>query len=204
MHAPESDLDRLTRLIGQCLGRIDAEAYRLQNCDLDECLLIGDLLEAESATLHELVDSLLERAGSEERTDLNLIVERAVRSCLAETGVPVVVRQRLEPGLPSVACDPGPLSFAVRRALSIAVGRLQPGGEIVLQTRRDDQGVVLELECRGIAGGNHLAERTVTLCEFVADLQGRCRVHDHQGSMLLMLELPAVFSAGEVRPPHRG
>ena len=64
----DRELDRLTTLLGQCLGRIDEQAYRLQRVDDDaeDCADDGvaDVLENEAARLQELVGSLLERADA--------------------------------------------------------------------------------------------------------------------------------------------
>ena len=76
-------LDELTRLLGQCLGRIDGHAFALQRGeqDADEA---HDALERETGRLQELLDALLQSADTNEpaRTDLNRTVERVVRDTL--------------------------------------------------------------------------------------------------------------------------
>jgi hypothetical protein len=199
----EPELDRITNLLGMCLGRIEEQAFRLQREGDEYCEdQVGDVIEDEASMLHELVGSLLECAVVDavpEQADLNLTVERAVQACLDEIDVPVVVRQRLEPRLPAVACAPGQLAFAIQRALVLAVGRLEPGGEVALVTRREHGCVLFELECIGARDDRHLAERAETLAEFVHGLQGSCRMQTtgERDRLLLAIELPIEFVADE-------
>ena len=197
----ENDLDRLTTLLGQCLGRIDEQAYRLQQQDGGEDepnVATSHVLENEAAMLQELVGSLLEKEPSPDHADLNRVVDQAVQSCIAEIGMPIVTRQRLATNLPEVACGPGQLAFAVQRALVIALGRQEPGGEVIVTTRRLDDTVLLELESQGAGRDHHLQERTLTLCEFVAGLRGHCRVDaDQRGTLLIVLELPQALAIDE-------
>ena len=92
----DRELDRLTTLLGQCLGRIDEQAYRLQQVDdeAEDCTDDGvaDVLENEAARLQELVGSLLERADAPEQSDLDEVVHASVRGCMQELGSPIVVR----------------------------------------------------------------------------------------------------------------
>ncbi len=198
MPPPEPDLDRLTNLLSLCLGRIEEQAFRLQDdTGQHEAELAGSVFDDETVMLQDLVGSLL-HAPQPEHSDLNATIERAVLSCLDEIGMPVVVRQRLALGLPAIACAPGPLAFAVQRALMLGLGRLEPGGEVVLTTRRDDGSVLFELESYGARADRHLQERTETLAEFVAGLQGNCRVQTcDRDRLLLVLELPAAFALDE-------
>lgn len=198
----EPDLDHLTTLLGQCLGRIDEQAYRLQRVDDDEDEIDGaevaDVLENEAATLQELVGSLIEQSEAPERSDLNRVVDGAVRGCMAELGTPIVVRQRLAAELPPIACRPGQLAFAVQRALVLATGRLDVGGELLVTTRREDDQVVLELEARAAQRDRNLQQRVQTLCEFVASFRGNCRVaHDEKHNLLVVMELPVAFVIDE-------
>jgi hypothetical protein len=57
---PDPDLDELTALVGRCLGRIDEQAFRLQQLgDMDErVFLVTDLLENEATELQDLLTSL--------------------------------------------------------------------------------------------------------------------------------------------------
>lgn len=192
----DPNLDRLTTLFGQCLGRIDERAFRLQQLAEDEQDDdLGDVLEQEAATLQELVGSLVDRYLSPEQCDLNSIVDSSVGACLQELDTPILVRQRLSPDLPAIACTPGQLAYAVQRALVIAAGRLQPGGELVVATRRDGDGIVLELDSHGGERDRHLRQRAETLCEFVASFHGHCQVeHDDRDHLLVVIELPATLA----------
>lgn len=189
------DLDRITTLLGQCLGRIDEQAFRLQNDEqeLDE-QGSADVLEQEAAALQELVGSLIDQHVDKEQADLNRIVEHSLRDCLAELGMPVVVRQRLTTGLPPIACRAGQLAYAVQRAVMLTLSRVDRGGDILVTTRRDGNYAVFELECNGGGRDRHLQERATTLCEFVAGFQGLCRVdEDERGTLLIALELPTAL-----------
>ncbi len=186
----EPNLDDLTTLLGQCLGRIDERAYRLQQNDDADDLDAPDVLEQEAATLQELVSSLIERNEAPQPCDLNRIVHRAITSCLAELGTPIVVRQHLADNLPLIACQAGQLAFATQRALMIAVGRLDAGGELLVTTRAEEDSVLLEIESRGGLGDHHLQERAETLCDFVASFGGNCRMaRDERNNLLVVIEL---------------
>lgn len=189
----ETDLDRITTLLGRCLGRIDEQANRLQR-DADDDEFLGDVLEYEAAMLQELVGSLVEANAHLEHADLNRIVLQSVRDCVAELGVPVVVSQRLAPDLPRVACEAGPLAFAVQRAVMLALARADDAGDLRVTTRREGERVLFELESHGPGRDRHLRERTATLCEFVAGLNGQCRIDSDQGDLLIALELPAALA----------
>lgn len=187
----EPDIDRLTNLLGKCLGRIDEQAFRLQRQPNDDEQEIGDVLEHEAAQLQELVGTLLEQEQSREEANLNLLVSTSLTACVAELGVPIVVRQRLAPTLPLIACRPGQLAYAVQRALVIAAERLGAGDELLVATRQEHDQVVLEIESRGGECDQHLDQRAQTLCEFLAAMQGNCRVgHDEQANLLIVIELP--------------
>lgn len=194
MPPPEPDLDQLTTLLGRCLGRIEEQAFRLQHDDdADDDPGIGDAFDDETAMLQDLMESLLATTTSD-HADLNATIERAVQSCLGEIDIPIVVRQRLAKDLPKVACTPGQLAFAVQRALMLGLGRLEPGDEVVLTTRRDDGAVLFELESCGTQDDRHLRDRTETLAEFVSGFQGNCRVQTRdERTLLLVLELPVAF-----------
>jgi len=190
--ARDRNLDHLTTLLGQCLGRIDERAYQLQQlADDDSDLDPHDVLEGEAATLQELIGGVIENCAPTEHADVARIVTRAISACLQELGTPVVVKQQLAAGLPLVACNPGQLTFAVQRALVIAAGRLEVGGELVVTTRADGESVVLEIESRGGSRDRHLQERAETLCEFVAAFHGNCRVElPESGHVLVAIDLP--------------
>jgi hypothetical protein len=195
----ERDLDHLTTLLGQCLGRIDERAFRVQQQSDDEPNDdVADLLENDAATLQELIGALVDRASVQEYCDLNRIVAAAVSSCLQELATPIIVRQRLAPDVPPIACTPGQLAYAAQRALVIAAGRLDAGGELTVTTRRDDDCPVLEIESSGGERDRHLRERAETLCEFVATFRGHCRVDcDEQDNLLIAIELPIGITSDE-------
>ena len=187
----EPDLDRLTTLLGQCLGRIDEQAFRLQRTEDEDDQVLGDVLEDEAARLQELVGTLIEQEQGREQCDLNRIVTSSMAACIAELGVPITVRQRLAAQLPAIDCRPGQLTYAVQRAFVIAAGRLSAGDELLVTTRQDRDQIVLEIESRGGKRDHHLGQRVQTLCEFVAAMHGNCSVdHDADDNLLLVLELP--------------
>ena len=95
MASNDSDLDKLTSLLSQCLGRIDEEAYRLQMSGDDVDFDTADRIEDETATLQELVDSLLVVDMGSDETDVNRVVSRIAEACLQEIAVPVVLRTNL-------------------------------------------------------------------------------------------------------------
>jgi hypothetical protein len=196
MRGDDPDLEELTLLLGQCLGRIDEQAFRLQaTADGDSAVdEIGDALEDEAARLQLLIESLLESAGpaTDDQANLNRTVLRAIDSTLKELGFPLVVRQRLDDELPKVAWRPGQLAYAVQRALLLAVGHAGCGGEVRIGTRGEGGTVLLELEAHGCNQSRHLRERAVTLRDFVQEGRGTCRVEvDGHGVLLLVMELPA-------------
>lgn len=198
MQKPPADIDRITTLLSQCLGRIDEQVLRIQQQREEATDFLGDVLESEAATLQELMDSLIQTVLAEDRADLNRTVAQTIEICLAETDIPVVVKQQLANGLPPVACAPKQLAVALRRALSLVMGQMQPGGELTLQTRCEEHELVLEIECRNARRDRHLNARAATLCEFVANLAGLCRVGVHDnGSLLLSLQLPQALASEE-------
>jgi hypothetical protein len=196
----EPNLEHLTTLLGQCLGRIDERAFQLQRLadDDDGELDIDDVLEQEAATLQELVGSLVDRMDAPESCDVNTIVVRSLDACLHELDTRILARRCLADELPAVGCSPSQLAFAVQRALVIATGRLEAGGEVIVTTRLDGDDVVLELESRGGRRDRHLRERTLTLCEFVASFRGHCHIDlDDRDTLLVVLELPHALSIDE-------
>lgn len=189
----DPDLEELTTLLGQCLGRIDEQAYRLQRRgDDDGDDDAGDVLEQEASRLQEIVSSLLAAAAPDaiEQADLDHTVVRAVEGCLRELGFPLVVRQQLAGGLPPVACTPGQLAYAVQRALLLGTSHAGSGGEIAITTRAVGDEVVFELEALGTGGDRHLAERATTLQQFVQDLNGRCSTRVTDSRLWIVFELP--------------
>lgn len=194
--AREPNLDRLTTLLGQCLGRIDESAYRLQLLGDDEDgQQTTDVLEHETTSLQELVGSLVERCDAPAQCDVNRIVEQAVSACLGELDAAILVRERLGADLPEVGCNPSQFAYAARRALVIAAGRLESGGELIVTTRREADCVLFELESRGGRRDRHLQERALTLCEFVATFRGNCHIDlDDRDNLVVVIELPQAMA----------
>lgn len=193
----ETDLEHITTLLGQCLGRIDEQAFRLQRNEDDDDFEACDALEREAALLQELISSAVQKAVQNGDADLNKIVEHTVRGCVAELDHPIVVRSNLATDLPRIACTPGQLSFAVQRALMLVLGSTQPGDDIVVATRLESDGVWFEIESSSGSDDAHYTERAATLTEFVEAFDGSCRLgSDGRGSCLIAIQLPA---AGIVR-----
>lgn len=190
----DRDLDGLTRLLGQCLNQIDEQAARLFVGAGNEDPGLLARLDAEAGRLQDLVASIVHCLQDGPRAvDLDLVVGRAVRQLLDTAGFPLVVRERLAGRLPPAACDPARLRQVVQRGLALAADHAGSGGEIIVTTRGGADGVVFQLRCRG-GGDAHLAQRAVTLQEFVADLQGHCEVRVGQrGDLCLSIELPVML-----------
>lgn len=194
----ESDLelDRLTQLLRQCLGRIDAAAFRCQtdggDIEPEACI---EQLGLETVQLQELMASLLDAAArmpESQAADLNQIVHRALQQNLQHCTTPVVLRSRLGTRLPNVGCTASQVSHAVQRALQLGIGHAGHGGVVEVFTRRDEDVVVFELQAEG-HGTAETRSRAATLAEFVASWGGRCRIERSEaGLLLLLLELPTV------------
>lgn len=188
----ETDLERITSLLGQCLGRIDEQAYRLQNLrEDDEDFAAAGTFEDAAATLQELIANLLQARERVDCAQVDPIVRRSLDEIIGELGVPIVMRHRLATGLPKVACTPGQLAFAVQRALMLAVAQIEVGCEVIVETRRDGDSVLFEVESNCPAGVKHLGDRALTLRAFVAEFGGACQIDtDGRGKILIALELP--------------
>jgi signal transduction histidine kinase len=195
MQPSEPDLEELTSLLGQCLGRIDEQAFRIQRGD-DEDDAATHVLEEEASRLQNLVASLLDavKADVGDSSDLNRTLERVVRETVPQLQYPVVIRQRLGSGLLSIACRPNQLAHAVQRVLLLTTAFAGQGGVVELTTRLDDGVALLEASAYGQGNNCHLHERATTLTEFVASWKGRCRIDvDARGELLMALELPTAF-----------
>jgi signal transduction histidine kinase len=192
----ETDVDRLTSLLGQCLGRIDEQAYRVQQLG-DECddETAAQTFEEAAATLQELIGSLMS-AESQQSPDAAVepVLRRAIDQLIGELGVPIVVRQRIAGGLPKVACSPGQLAFALQRALMLAVTAMQAGAEVSIEARVDADQVLVEIESQCPGGIRDLSDRSRTLREFATELRGNCLCDtDGHGNILIALELPVAL-----------
>ena len=71
MASNDSDLNKLTVLMGQCLGRIDEEAFLLQEHGTDVDFATADRLDSETETLYGLVDSMLSIETNSNETNVN-------------------------------------------------------------------------------------------------------------------------------------
>lgn len=194
MASHESDLDKLTSMLSQCLGRLDAEAFKLQENDGQSDFDTGDRLDDETARLQELVDSLLVVEMGEDQADLNAIVARATADCLQEIAVPIVLRQSLTASQTIASASSSLVTVAVRRALGLAADRLAAGDELIVTTRVENEGLLFEIESRGSLPDTHATERAETLREFVDELGGICRVRCNEQDLFVVLELPQVMA----------
>ena len=196
-HGP--DPNRLTSLLRQCLARIDEQANLVQRLDGKVSgSMASFLFDDEDTTLRGLLESLLAWSEPEDHADLNRVVRQTVQSFLGATHIPVVVREELAPDLPPIGCGPVPLTCAVRRALVLALGRVDAGRELTVTTRAETDSVVFEVERHSTECEYHLKERALTLCEFVARLQGECRIDfDGRGALLIAIDLPRALSVDE-------
>lgn len=194
-HRP--DPERLTSLLRQCLSRIDAQARRVHRSKGRISESMAHLFDDQDTKLQGVLESLLAWSEPEDHADLNRVVRQTVQSFLGATNVPVVVREKLAPDLPSIACGPVPLTCAVRRALVLALGRTE-GGEITVTTRAVADSVVFEVERHSMTCEHHMKERGLTLCEFVARMRGECRIdYDQRGALLISIDLPPVLRVDE-------
>ena len=196
-HGP--DPNRLASLLRQCLARIDEQANLVQRLDGKVSgSMASFLFEDEDSTLQGLLESLLAWSEPEDHADLNRVVRQTVQSFLGATNTPVVVREHLAPNVPPIGCGRVPLTCAVRRALVLALGRMDDGPEIVVTTRAEADSVVFEVERHSTVCEHHLKERALTLCEFVARMQGECRIDfDGRGALLIAIDLPRALSVDE-------
>lgn len=195
----DPDLEHLTMMLGRCLGRIDEQAYRLQQLgEDDEDFAAADLLEDETARLQELVGSLLAVHSNGETADFNRVVDRAVQACIGELQIPIVLRMKLEPDLPSVNCSAAVVAFAVQRALVLATDSLEPGSELDVTTRAEGDSILLEMEVRGHEADRRLFDRSETLREFVDGLGGRLQMDvDPASNLCMVIELPQELAIGD-------
>jgi hypothetical protein len=194
MTSKDSDLGKLTSLMGQCLGRIDEEAFRLQEKGEDVDFDTADRLEDETGMLHELVESMLDVEMNSDETNVNQIVARVAESCLQELTVPIVLRQTLTAESSMVVAPAAMVNVAVQRAMALAVKPLGPGDELRLTTRLDCGSVLFEIESLGSHPDSNAGDRVETLREFVEELGGTCQMRQDAEDLFLVLELPQVMA----------
>lgn len=194
MASRDNDLDKLSSLLGQCLGRIDEETYRLQQ-DGDEVHFdTADRLEDQTAELQNLIDSLLVVDTGADEADVNEVVARVAESCLQEINVPIVLRQVLTTESTVVAAQTSLVTVAVQRAMVLAVVPLGPGDELCLTTRVESGSVVFEIEGHGSQPEAILEERGETLREFVEGFGGNCQMRSNEQDHYMVIELPQVMA----------
>jgi hypothetical protein len=105
--------------------------------------------------------------------------------------MPIVVRMRVPAKLGVVRCAGKHAASAIQRALALATGRMRAGDELTIGARDEGGLVVIEFECNGGKNDRNVRQRATTLCEFVADIGGNCRIDvDEQKRLLIALELP--------------
>ena len=80
MASRDQDLDKLSALLGQCLGRIDEEAYRLQQDGDDVDFDTADRLEEHTSELQGLIDSLMVVDMGSDETDVNSVVRKVAEA----------------------------------------------------------------------------------------------------------------------------
>jgi hypothetical protein len=191
--ARDSELDRLTAMLGECLGRIDEGAFRLQQLgDTDDPASIEELLEQETAALQESIEDLVGTIEEDHDVcDVRAVVDSVVSERVAEIPVPIVVRMQVPADLPLVRCAAVEMVGVLRRAIKLATRSVVPGDELALRARGEADAIVLELECSCTNNDLHMQQRSMTLCEFVAGVGGHCIVDvDDRGKVLIAMELP--------------
>ena len=201
MARDDDELERISTMLRQCLGRIDEEAFRLQDSDGDEGDFgTADRIEGATEELQGLVESLLAVEDPDE-ADVNKVVAERAAARLQKVSVPVIQRLRLADGDPVAAVSRATLANAVDRALAMAVTSIEPGGQLTLCTRGEDRAVVVELEVLGAGAQEGVSERAETLRDFVAGFGGTCAVRSERGDLFLVLEVPRVMAS---EPRDRG
>lgn len=191
----DPELEKLTLMLQQCLGRIDEEAYRLQE-NGGETVDFGEVERLEDATtdLQQLIDSLLVADSGDEEADVNQVVEHVANASLQRLEVPVVQRLNLCPAATRVAAPSSLVTVAIQRAMDLAVAPLGPGDELNLTTRVEHDAVVFEVESLGSHPIDAATERSETLREFVESFGGGCTVRTEREELFLVLELPQVMA----------
>jgi signal transduction histidine kinase len=137
-------LRRLVRPTGDAkllLDIVGEEADRLNR-------IVGDLLDFARPSLPHLRPERLE-----------VIVEDAVRAAIAQGSTAIELRVEREPDLPTVGIDARLVRQAVLNVAANAVQAMPRGGTVTLRTRRDGEGVLVELEDSGAGIPDHVRGR---------------------------------------------
>jgi signal transduction histidine kinase len=137
-------LRRLVRPTGDAkllLDIVGEEADRLNR-------IVGDLLDFARPSLPHLRPERLE-----------VIVEDAVRAALAQGSAGVELRVERGPDLPAVGIDARLVRQAVLNVAANAVQAMPRGGTVTVRTRRDGDGVLVELEDSGAGIPDHVRGR---------------------------------------------
>ena len=193
MDKDDRDLDKLSDLLGEVLGRIDKNAGELVRSDADDPAQMAEQLESDTERLHGLVDELVQAAldvDELERSNANIVVEKCLRDFLQVIDYPLVVRQTLSARTDLVACAPSQLTRGIQRALSLAASHAGHGGELSVRTTTKRQSVIVQLHSSG-HGTQHLTDRTQTLRAFIEELRGELHAKvDSHGALDLEMKLP--------------
>lgn len=194
----ERNFEGLTARLTECLGRIEAEAFRLQRANHTGHLADAncDLIEEATGELQQLVATLVETVdtGLTGQSDLNQVAARAVQNAVRRSPLPLVVRTRLREGLPPVSCAAEHLAAVLDRALSLAAGHAGAGGIVQLESQACGLEVTLAITVESHGNGVASRERGHTLQEFVEVLGGKCNLEVvNQGGLLLTIQMPAVL-----------
>lgn len=194
MASSDPEIEKLTKMLSQCLGRIDEEAYAVLQNGQDVDFDTGDRLEGETNTLQELMDSMLTIELQSDQTDLNQVVSRIAAACLQDIAVPIVFRQTLTKECALVAASAHLTTVVMQRAMVLAVTPLSPGDELRLTTRVENGRVLLEIESFGSHQDGNANERSETLRQFVQELGGSSTVRYEAKCLFLVVELPQVMT----------
>ena len=191
----QPDVELLSTMLHQCLGRIDEEAFGIQHAagaSLD--VHAADRIEDATGELQEICDTLMEVEAARNHADVNAIVAAVAGESLHQLHVPIVQRHDLCAG-PALAASPAAMvASAIRRALSMAVQPLAPGGQLSLRTRIEAGSVLFEVDSIGCRLDEAAAVRAETLRAFAQELGGACNVHSEGDDLYLVLQMPQLIS----------
>lgn len=131
----------------------------IQKPDVDEATrqrMIDNLriIERESRRCGDLMKNLLAFARQSTpqrlRVQLNQVVDRAVKLVAHQYELSqIALRTKLDPNLPEIDCDPGQIQQVLIVLLANAQEALGRGGEVVVETRRREDGLELVVRDNG-------------------------------------------------------